>query len=261
MMKMRILIVDDEYIVRKGMRKIIEDADLQWEVIGQEADGTTALQFMKKEVPDVLITDIRMATMDGIALARAVRKKWPEMPIVVVSGYGEFQFAKEAVRFGALDYLLKPTSPEDLVRTLRNAENVIRNQKSTQVEEMLRKSLNQKETDDSKASVKHRLIEDAITYMMHNYTQELTTRDMADILHLNSNYFCDLFKKETGFTFLEYLTKIRITAAKQILCEKVNVKTYEVASKVGYSDSRYFSRLFKNATGMTPSEYRENCDR
>ena len=260
-MKMRILIVDDEHIVRKGMKAIIEKADPEWEVVGQEADGSGALRFMKKEVPDVLITDIRMSAIDGIQLAKTAREKWPEMIILIVSGYGEFEYAKEAVRFGALDYLLKPTAPAELIRVLKNAENVMQNRKSAQVEEMLRQEMAAEQKEDSEENRKHRLVEDAITYMMHHYNQELTTRDMAEILHLNSNYFCDLFKKETGFTFLEYLTKIRITAAREILRKRVNVKTYEVASMVGYSDSRYFSRLFKNTTGMTPSEYKENFDK
>ncbi|MDD2958564.1 MAG: response regulator [Lachnospiraceae bacterium] len=251
-MKMKILIVDDEHIVRRGMRAIIEKADAEWEVIGQEADGSSALQFMKKEVPDVLITDIRMTSMDGIQLSKEARAKWPELIILVVSGYSEFEFAKEAVRFGALDYLLKPTAPADLIRVLRKAENVLRTRNEGKVEALLRTR-----RTSQPASVKHSLVEDAIFYMTHHYEQELSTRDMADILHLNPNYFCELFKKETGVTFLEYLTNLRITMAKEILTQKVNVKTYEVAAMVGYSDSRYFSRLFKNATGMTPSEYKE----
>lgn len=260
-MKMRILIVDDEYVVRKGMKMLIENASPEWTVIGQEADGKEALQSIRKEVPDVLITDIRMADVDGIQLAKSVRAKWPDMLIIVVSGYSEFQFAKEAVRFGALDYLLKPTAPEELVRALKHAETVLSERRNTRMEAILRNSGGQKETDASRPAAKNRLVEDAVTYMAHHYSQNLTTRDMADILHLNSKYFCDLFKKETGFTFLEYLTKIRIGAAKQILEEKVNVKSYEVASMVGYTDSSYFARLFKNATGMSPSEYKDNCGR
>ena len=257
-MKMKILLVDDEHIVRRGMRTIIENVNPNWEVIGQESNGLGALQFMNKNVPDVLITDIRMASMDGIQLAKAAREKWPKLIILLVSGYGEFEFAKEAIRFGALDYLLKPTSPEDLVRALRKAEDVLYTYESIRVEAVIRREMEDAEaTEGAKISTKHRLVEDAIKYMLRYYAQELTTRDVANILHLNANYFCDLFKKETGFTFLEYLTKIRIKAAERILREKVNVKVYELASMVGYADSKYFSKVFKNETGMIPSEYRK----
>lgn len=250
-MKMRILIVDDEPIVRKGMTAIIGKQNQEWNVIGQEPNGEAALRFMERETPDVLITDIKMASMDGIRLAKIVRKKWPEMIILVVSGYSEFEFAKEAVRFGALDYLMKPTAPSELVRVLNRAEGVLKSRQEMQVETLLMKE-GRNEGD------MNRQIEDAVTYMRHHYNQDLSTRKMSEILHLNTNYFCDLFKKETGMTFLDYLTKIRISMAKKMLREKVSIRTYEVAEMVGYSDSRYFARIFKRETGMTPSEYREN---
>lgn len=259
-MKMRILIVDDEFIVRKGMKKIIEEADPQWSVIGQEANGINALAFMEKEIPDVVITDIRMASMDGIRLSWVIKEKWPQMLIIVVSGYSEFQYAREAVKFGAVDYLLKPTAGSELVRSLKNAENILRQRQHLEIESMIhteRKEKSDKNTD--KIAANNRLIDDAITYMQHQYSQELSSRGMAEILNLNPNYFCDLFKKVTGFTFLEYLTKIRISAARQIFERKINVQTSEVAEMVGYKDSRYFSRIFKNVAGMTPSEYKSSC--
>lgn len=250
-MKMRILIVDDEPIVRRGMTAIITKHNPDWRVIGQEANGEAALRFMEREVPDILITDIKMSSMDGIRLSKTVRKKWPELIILVVSGYSEFEFAKEAVRFGALDYLLKPTAPSELIRVLNEAEEVLRRRRDERVEELLL----QKGRGESG---RNRQIEDAITYMRQHYNQDLSTREMAEILHLNTNYFCDLFKKETGMTFLDYLTKIRIETAKKLLREKVSIRTYEVAEMVGYSDSRYFARIFKRETGSTPSEYRES---
>lgn len=261
-MKMRILIVDDEFIVRKGMKKIIEEEDSQWSVIGEVANGVGALEFMKREVPDIVITDIRMASMDGIRLSWVIKEKWPDILIIVVSGYSEFQYAREAVKFGAIDYLLKPTAPSELIRSLKNAENILRQRHHLEIESLIhteRKENSEKKVDDVAAN--NRLINDAITYMQHRYSQELSSRGMAEILNLNPNYFCDLFKKETGFTFLEYLTKIRISAARQIFERKINVQTSEVAEMVGYHDSRYFSRIFKNATGMTPSEYKNNCIR
>ena len=259
-MKMRILIVDDEFIVRKGMKKIIEQEDSQWSVIGAEANGISAIDFMKKEVPDIVITDIRMASMDGIRLSWVIKEKWPDVLIIVVSGYSEFQYAREAVKFGAVDYLLKPTAPEELIRSLKNAQNILQQRRHLEIESIIhteRKDNTEKKTDE--ISTNNRLIDDAVTYMQHQYAQELTSRGMAEILNLNPNYFCDLFKKTTGFTFLEYLTKIRISAARQIFERKINVQTNEVAEMVGYHDGRYFSRIFKNMTGMTPSEYKSSC--
>jgi YesN/AraC family two-component response regulator len=253
---MKIMIVDDERIIRRGTRAIIEGAGRGWTVIGEAADGNTALEFIRREIPDVLLTDIRMSTMDGIQLAKAVRNLLPDIIIIVVSGYGEFEYAKEAVRFGALDYLLKPTDPADLVRVLGHAEELLRTQKNVKIEKLLLETPVHEELPEN-GKKPRKLIQDAIAYICRHYEQNISTKDMADILHLNPNYFCDLFKRETGITFLEYLTQLRIKAAQKHLREKINIKTYEVAAMVGYTDSRYFGKLFKSATGLTPSEYRD----
>ena len=84
----------------------------------------------------------------------------------------------------------------------------------------------------------------------------ISLKSLADEFYLTSNYICLLFKKETGETFNTYLTKVRIKKAKELLEDPV-LKIYEIAEKVGYSDSDYFTRKFKKLIGMTPSEYRE----
>ncbi|MNJ49001.1 HTH-type transcriptional regulator YesS [compost metagenome] len=96
------------------------------------------------------------------------------------------------------------------------------------------------------------------SYITHNYHKDLSIEEVCELAELSISHFCMLFKQETGYTFLEYLTQCRIEKAKFIL-QNTNVKVYQVAPLVGYQDPRYFSQVFKKLTGKTPSEYREEA--
>ncbi|WP_019640165.1 response regulator [Paenibacillus fonticola] len=102
------------------------------------------------------------------------------------------------------------------------------------------------------------VIAKATSYIMHNYHKDLSIEEVCELAELSISHFCMLFKQETGYTFLEYLTQCRIEKAKFIL-QNTNVKVYQVAPLVGYQDPRYFSQVFKKITGKTPSEYREEA--
>lgn len=103
----------------------------------------------------------------------------------------------------------------------------------------------------------HRLIEKTREYIASHYHKDLSIEEAAEFTGLSISHFCLLFKQETGYTFLEYLTECRIDKAKYIL-KNSQVKVYQIAPLVGYQDPRYFTQVFKKMTGMTPSEYRES---
>ncbi|GIO44867.1 response regulator [Paenibacillus apis] len=106
----------------------------------------------------------------------------------------------------------------------------------------------------------HRLIEKTREYIASHYHKDLSIEEAAEFAGLSISHFCLLFKQETGYTFLEYLTECRIGKAKYIL-KNSQVKVYQIAPLVGYQDPRYFTQVFKKMTGMTPSEYRESSSR
>lgn len=271
---MKILVVDDEYVVRMGIRTIIQRSEKDWVVTGEAVDGIDAIEQIEKEAPDVVITDIRMPEMDGIELTKQIAIKYPHILVIIISGYAEFEFAQEAVRIGAIDYILKPTKPEILLEILNRAQKVIDDREAKRQEEenlrreleLLRKELKVREADTyeysiedrSKKGSQHRkVIELAIEYMKQNYAQDLTLKHMSDVLCMNHSYFCNLFRQETGRSFSKYLTEIRIEKAKEFLISRVDLKSYEVADLVGYKDSKYFCQIFKKMVGVTPTEFRE----
>lgn len=112
-----VLLVDDEPTSLNHMQTIIEKKCPEYEVTGRADNGKAALDFMEQELPDVLITDVRMPVMDGLKLVSTVKKRFPDVLSVIVSGHQEFDYVKEAIQSGVCDYLLKPLKPADM-RTL-----------------------------------------------------------------------------------------------------------------------------------------------
>ncbi|WNR42086.1 response regulator [Paenibacillus roseipurpureus] len=117
-----LIIVDDEAIFRKGIRLMIAEMQSDWYVIDEASDGAEALEKMEALQPDLLITDIKMPRVDGIQLQYIVKERYPHVACVVVSGYNDFQYARESLRLGAKDYLMKPFQREELYALLHKLQ-------------------------------------------------------------------------------------------------------------------------------------------
>ncbi len=123
---MRIFLVDDDEIIRKGMRKIIESSNLEYTVVGEASDGELALENMKNcEKVDLIITDIRMPIMDGMELIKRIREIDQITKIIVVSGFDDFSYVRNAFMDGAVDYLLKPINKNDFLALLKKISESI----------------------------------------------------------------------------------------------------------------------------------------
>ncbi len=116
--RIRVLVVDDEEVVRLGYRRVLSGDGFT--VMAAE-DGAEALSLMAGRRFDVVLLDLRMPGMDGLALLRAIKERWPECEVVVVTGYPSIESAKEAVRLGAYDYLMKPVVPDAVIRAATGA--------------------------------------------------------------------------------------------------------------------------------------------
>ena len=116
-MLMKILVAEDEPAIRQGIIALIGNLGLSVEITGAAEDGMEALELMAATRPDVLITDIRMPGMSGLELIGKAKELYPGTEYVILSGYSEFEYAKQAMRYGVQDYILKPPRKEEVGRT------------------------------------------------------------------------------------------------------------------------------------------------
>ena len=119
---LKVFLVEDESVIRDGLRDNIPWEQYGFRFVGEAADGEMALPLIRKARPDVLITDIKMPFMDGLSLSRIVSKEFPEMKIIIISGYDDFEYARQAIEVGVDQLLLKPITRLTLKRRSWNSE-------------------------------------------------------------------------------------------------------------------------------------------
>lgn len=115
----RVMIVDDELYIRKSFRNRIDWASYQMEIVGEAANGEEAYSLVPQLKPDLMFVDIRMPVLDGFDLASLLKEEYPEIIVIIISAYNDFQYARKAIENGVFDYLLKPLDEEELDKTLK----------------------------------------------------------------------------------------------------------------------------------------------
>ena len=125
----KVFLVEDEAIIRRGIRDNIDWNANGFEFAGEAGDGEYAYPLILKTEPDILLTDVKMPVMDGLELSRLVKKALPQTKIIILSGYNEFDYAKEAIKIGISDYLLKPVTSANLIDALKKVAETIREER------------------------------------------------------------------------------------------------------------------------------------
>lgn len=257
----KVVIVEDEEFIRRGMVLATPWDQFDCEVIGEAQNGLEGLKIIKKLDPDLVITDIRMPVMDGIDMV-AELAGITKSEYIIVSGYQDFKYAQQAIKLGVKDYLLKPIDDEEFYHTLTKLVKVIKQKREVaninhHTEKVNRiKAFNEYDFDEYYDG-KEKYIIEAIDYIKANYYKEITVKDVADSLYICESYLSRLFKIHTNYTFVEYLTCYRLKIAL-LLLKDYRIKVYEVSEKVGYKDSKYFSVIFKKYIGVSPMEFKYN---
>lgn len=396
----KLLIADDEKTIRRGLRNCIRWKELNITVVGEAEDGEIALEKAKELEPDILFVDICMPFLNGLQLIKAINKILPGAIIIIISGYDEFNYAREAIRLNVFDYLLKPIEEEQLYYLMEKAIKVLQNKKSSHAymqwvhkeincnyftirntffNRMVSSHLSKKEIDEQLehlhiqfngkvgimvikpikgVGIKHKtyhfdrellyfsikniieemtsniqttvIFEDAYEHIIiimpiknktswyelnvnieksvekylqrgifltqkvleegiyniahaykklvhiieeekqytpvvilakkyidqHYYKSDLTLDKVADFVQVNPTYLSRLLKNETGKSFIDYLTNVRIEKSIEFMNDP-SMKIYEIAEQVGYNTQHYFSSAFKKVIGVSPIAYKQ----
>lgn len=246
-----LMIVDDEKWIRRGLVEAIDWASLGISTVREAENGEQALMMAQKAPPDLVITDIRMSGMGGLLLCDQLGALYPDIRMILISGYRDFSYAQQAIRLGVSDYLLKPIDERALLKTVEQCLFQIEKRRSLSAGAEAAPAPRSAQRDEM-----HPAVRQLINYIDKNYAGKITLSSAARMVHMNVSYLSKLFSDETGQTFTHYIARVRVERAKEML-SALNMKIYQVARNVGYPDVKYFVSVFKEITGQTPSEWRQ----
>lgn len=240
----RVMLIDDEESARKLMRASINWESLDMEVVGEAASGIEAINVIDDMKPDIAFVDISMPFMNGIEFTEVATKRYPNLIIIIMTAFDQFEYARKCVSLPVFEYMLKP---------------IIRSE-VTEVLEKVKKKLDERsDKDDNQEAepvfeMEASSIDQIKKYIEANYTDsKLNLTSVAQTFGFSASYLSRKFKQETGKNFVEFLTECRMNAAMKLA--QTNMKMFNASNEVGIPDPNYFGRCFKKYTGMSYSEY------
>ena len=246
------LIVDDE----KHIRKVITALG-KWSKYGinrpyYASDGKEGFAAMREISPDIVFVDMKMPVMDGPAFLKATTNDYPDTQYIVISGHSEFEFARTALKYRVLDYLLEPIIEEELNGVLKKATDLL---------------CSIKESDSDRDNTELVLNIDEIVFLIKthiekNYSRDIALQMYAEQYHFSKEYLSKVFKEKFGKGIYEYAMGLRMGRARELLID-IDMPIHEIAERLRYKDSSYFSKAFRNYFGCWPTEFRRNhsCNR
>ena len=254
------VLVEDEETVRREISLTTPWHDLGCLLIGEAANGIDGLALIMKVRPDLVITDIRMPGLDGLAMLEEVEEQLgDEKPkAILLTGHTDFEYARKGIRLGVCEYLLKPIDDDEFHSLLKNiADELDSVNTSSQEKEGSPILLDFKEYDmNATGDSKDYYVRKAVQIIGGNYSRDISMADVADQMRITQGYLSRVFKERTGYTFLEYLTLFRLRKAVELLRDR-SLLISEAAYRSGFHDNGYFTQLFKKYTGVTPGQYRK----
>ena len=252
-MKCRVLVAEDELIERKVLCKTLQRYLGDLIFLYEAKNGREAVEIFEREAPQVAILDIEMPGLTGLEVARRIRETDKRCGILFLTGFDKFSYAKQAISVRALDYLLKPYNEQELVFAV---EDAIRQVTARQLPHRPAEEAAAPAPQEEDADIRTSLIRAQVqAFIEAHYREDISMQDAAAALRYSDAYFCKLFKQCFKVNFSAYLNEYRVEKARQLIADpRISLK--DISTACGYSDSNYFTRVFKRLTGQTPSEYR-----
>lgn len=279
----KVVIVDDEPIIVEGLCKSVKWEEMQCQVVGTAYSGEEGMELIREKRPDMVFTDIRMPYMDGLTMIAAVKSEFPHIQIAILTGYRDFEYARQAISLGVTRFLLKPSKMDEIKEALmemtrRLSENSQYKKMNAQYLQQTDLSCEEKENlsfqsqEENKNEIIKLSIEDdialdsaassfivknAVAYIEEHYQEKLKLSDVADQVYVSQWHLSKLLNRYKGQNFSEILNGIRINKAKELLKDPT-LRIGDIADEVGFLDMAHFSRVFKKQVGVSANEYRKH---
>ena len=234
----KLLICEDEPLERKALTMLIQRHYSNIQILNDAANGLEAIKSARLFEPDIILMDISMPQCNGLDAQKEIIQFLPQVNTIFITAYNDFSFAQKAIKYKVKDFLLKPVAPDILYNSLDQIFAVMKKTSATEFIEY--------KNDFQKV----------LDYIDKHFLYDLTLGTVAEHFHFSEKYFSRYFKQKMDVSYTQYLTSLKIRQAKYDL-QHTDTTLYEIAMKLNFSDSSYFTKVFKNMEGITPSEYRK----
>lgn len=245
----KLILADDEALIRRGL-SLIRWEDMGFQLEETFADGGEIIEYLQHNHADVVLTDIVMPHVSGIEVAKWIFENKPETKVVILSGYAEFSDAQKAIEYHVARYLLKPTDRDELFKQFVSIH-----------QELAARNTAPLPDEDDLADVDESDLQQKVDLYIEKHLQDgASLAGAAEFVYMSPAYLSRAFKDETGENYSDYVARKRMDEAKRLLRES-NLQIQEICHRIGYADVRYFTRVFRETTGDTPSHFRKKSVR
>lgn len=254
----RVAIIDDEPLIVEGLTKTMPWEKWNMQVIGSAYDGKEGISLIRRERPDIIISDINMPQLDGLKMIAGLKSEFPNMQIVILTGYREFEYAREAISLGVTRFLLKPSKMNELEEAMDAVTARLVKLGVLGGERPAGESAHDTETEEENLynnEANNFIVKNALEYIRENYKEKLRLSDVADQIYVSQWHLSKLLNRQMGQNFSEILNGVRMEKAKELLKDP-SLRICDIAEEVGFLDLAHFSRVFKKMEGMSANEYR-----
>ncbi|MFC4598570.1 response regulator transcription factor [Cohnella hongkongensis] len=257
---LKVLIVEDEEIIRKGLVHTIDWLSMGCVIVGDAGDGFEGLRLFEEHRPDLVITDIMMPHMNGIEMLEKMTNRYPFHSVILTS-YTEFEYAQQAISLRVSEYLLKPVNEAKLLKIIEAVKSEVSQEKAfgdiaEKVKQNSEFNLAELDVYMSADSRVNYYVGEAIKQIQAHYQRKISVESIAKDLGISPSYLSRKFRETTSQTFLEILNKYRIQKAVELLHTQ-KYRMNEISDKTGFSEYKHFCSVFKKYTRMSPSDFQK----
>ena len=240
-------IIDDDKYSIEAIYRMMPWEELNVKTIEKITSPIGIVEKIVEENPHIVFIDIELYNISGLDVIRLCRQQHVNSLFVIISGHNDFQYAHAAVELDVIYYILKPIDEDDIKKVTAKLKILLANANPT---DMPQENLSVEKANKIWSAFN--------TYCNENYMKKIQVADICNHLFISRRTFFYVIKKYTDDSFTEFLAKIRVKKAKELL-RNTDKTVAEIAEVVGFHDVYYFSHIFKKVTNSSPSSYRKQC--